>query len=310
MDFQFMSNGQSSTHNEESSELLVHNNNVQIKTNVLMNKANENLEQAFHFFTNSFNNPNNGPGFYYQPLTQPNLTLSNFHYSPPGYSPNLEALYPSPPSVFQLNSVGSNGTSPTLYKVFPTPPSKESVDDHPIKKVNLDKHIVMYRNLFHPVECSLPIDKVQNYEGWRIFVDEEVGYAGNAKIFKKSPDVGERALILSCKTLNPNKESISQCKTCHEYFESRDYFKANPHIKGRITLVKCNNVIRVEHGAFKISMKHMCCCKHHMITHFLLSIQLRENIDNKLVGSIYYPVYVKQWRKSTQKKQSCYVTLT
>jgi hypothetical protein len=169
---------------------------------------------------------------------------------------------------------------------------------------------IMYRNLFHAVECQLPAG-YNHYAGWRIFVDENVGYAGNAKIFKRSPDKNEQALILTCTITDPQRQELVQCSSCKEYFENRMYFKANPHIKGRIILVKNNNLIKVDNGGvFKINIKYMCCCKHHHVHHYILQLNLVDNISNNLVAQATYPIYVKQWRKSTQKKQSCTIILS
>lgn len=166
---------------------------------------------------------------------------------------------------------------------------------------------VMYRNLFHSVECQLPLTDsgVCPWEGVRVFIDDNVGYAGNAKLFKHLPDKGERALLLNCKVFDPNRRELTQCESCREYFDSRLYFKANPHIRGRIVLIKNNNFIVVENGTFRINLKYMCCCKHHGVSSYILSLVLTDNVTGNVVASALYPIYVKQWRKSTQKKQSC-----
>jgi hypothetical protein len=166
---------------------------------------------------------------------------------------------------------------------------------------------VMYRNLFHSVECQLPLTDsgVCPWEGVRVFIDSSVGYAGNAKLFKHLPDKGERALILNCKVFDPNRRELTQCDSCREYFDTRSYFKANPHIRGRIVLIKNNNFIVVEHGTFCVNLKYMCCCKHHGVSSYILSLVVTDNLTGNTVASALYPIYVKQWRKSTQKKQSC-----
>lgn len=304
---------------DENGDVLFPSTNSSFKPTILTNKANNNLDHALLFYGNPMNsNPMMGFQTVNSLSPQPtSLGFTTFHYSPSGYSPqlgnSLEPLYNfgsfSPPSLFP-NSTGSNGTSPNILRPFPTTPSPPVMMGTEPSGPSQVQPLTMYRNLFHAVECTLPFDKSQMYEGWRLFIDEEVGYAGNAKIFKRMPDKEEKALILSCKILDPNKKPLEQCRTCHEYFENRDYFKANPHIKGRITLVKCNNIIKIENGSFKVSMKYMCCCKHHMIPHYLLALEVRENVGNTTVGSVLYPIYVKQWRKSTQKKQSCSLTLT
>jgi hypothetical protein len=191
---------------------------------------------------------------------------------------------------------------PQLSSVIDEPPSEHDTTGH----TNIQPTI-MYRNLFHSVECQLPLneDGVCQWDGVRVFIDEHVGYSGNAKLFKQRPDSGERALLLSCKVLDPNRRELSQCDSCREYFDNRLYFKSNPHIKGRILLIKNNNVIVVENGAYWITLKYMCCCKHHGVSSYILYLTLTDNITGNIVASALYPTYVKQWRKSTQKKQSC-----
>jgi len=165
---------------------------------------------------------------------------------------------------------------------------------------------ILYRNVFHILECRLPTspDGLSSYEGYRVFIDESVGYSGNAKLFKSKADTGERALVLSCQVLNPEHRQEVQCSFCKEYFSSRMYFKTNPHIRGRIVLIKNNQLIKVENGAFSINVKFMCCCKHHFTTNYILSLTLRDNITENIVSSASVLLYVKQWRKSTQKKNS------
>jgi hypothetical protein len=197
----------------------------------------------------------------------------------------------------------------THHPPMPRPPSgvATAVDiDEQISSSTIQPTI-MYRNLFHSVECQLPLseDGVCPWEGVRVFIDDEVGYAGNAKLFKHRPDKGERALLLGCKVLDPSRRELTQCDFCREYFDNRLYFKANPHIRGRIVLIKSNNLILVENGTFRINLKYMCCCKHHGVSSYILSLVLTDNLTGDIVASALYPMYVKQWRKSTQKKQSC-----
>jgi len=170
----------------------------------------------------------------------------------------------------------------------------------------------MYRNLFHKLECFLPVsnDGVCELEKYRIFIDDEVGYSGNAKIFKKRPDEGERALTLACQVLAPDQVVLGQCSSCKEYFENRMYFKANPHIRGRMVLIKNNNLIKVENGGFKVNIKYMCCCKHHSVSHYILELTLIDNVSKGVALSASLPIYVKQWRKSTQKKLGCIVNFS
>jgi hypothetical protein len=217
------------------------------------------------------------------------------HFSPVISPPQeLTILNPSPKSSF---SPPQQSTSPNIPVMPMGSVSQLSSVAQPA---------IMYRNLFHLVECQLPLtDGMSNYDGYRIFIEDTVGYAGNAKIFKKTPDKGEHALTLECRVLDLNRQELFQCSSCREYFENRMYFKANPHIKGRIVLVKNNNLIKVENGSFKVNMKYMCCCKHHAVSSYTLSLTLSDNLSNNVVASALFPIYVKQWRKSTQKKQSC-----
>jgi hypothetical protein len=51
----------------------------------------------------------------------------------------------------------------------------------------------------------------------------------------------------------------------------------------------------------------MCCCKHHHVQYYLLHLQLADNMTNNVVATAVYPIYVKQWRKSSQKRAGCCV---
>lgn len=218
---------------------------------------------------------------------------------------------PASPDAMEVGGGGGNYSPEDEDDEFNDAP--RMIAQHALSSSSVDSYMqpaIMYRNLFHAVECQLPA-LYNNYGGWRIFVDETVGYAGNAKIFKRTPDKNEQALILTCAITDPQRQELVQCSSCKEYFENRMYFKANPHIKGRIILVKNNNLIKVDNGGvFKINIKYMCCCKHHHVQYYILHLSLTDNISNNLVATATYPIYVKQWRKSTQKKQSCTIILS
>jgi hypothetical protein len=151
---------------------------------------------------------------------------------------NLGGRYQTPPAP-NFSSVPSGATGGSNAPNQSNAPLNTPMDSYM-------QPAIMYRNLFHSVECQLPFNEAsQNWLNYRIFVDDTVGYAGNAKVFKKTPDKNERALVLTCRITDPVRQELVQCQSCRDYFEGRSYFKANPHIKGRIILVKNNNLIKV-----------------------------------------------------------------
>jgi len=173
-----------------------------------------------------------------------------------------------------------------------------------------DKKIrpIIYRNLFHTVVCKFLNDSPQ-YEGCRVYVDDSVGYSGNAKRFKKRPDEREKALLLTCNVLDPQDKLLTQCLACKDYFENQKYFKANPECIGKVVLIKNNTPIKVENQHFKIMMKMMCCCVHQSVEYFVLVVNLADATTNEQVHTSKVSLTVKQWRKSSQKKEDCTVVL-
>eukprot|EP01114_Cavostelium_apophysatum_P019659 TRINITY_DN6399_c0_g1_i1.p1 TRINITY_DN6399_c0_g1~~TRINITY_DN6399_c0_g1_i1.p1 ORF type:complete len:423 (+),score=66.16 TRINITY_DN6399_c0_g1_i1:163-1431(+) len=171
-----------------------------------------------------------------------------------------------------------------------------------------DARPVFYRNLFHSMICRFEVEN-PHYEGCRIYVNDNVGYSGNAKRFKKKPDMEEKALYLNAFVYDPTQRSIFQCLACKDYFENQKYFKASPTCLGKIVLIKNNAPIKVENQQFKILVKMMCCCVHQAVDHFILNLVLSDAQTDKIVYSTKVPIHVKQWRKSTQKKEDCMILL-
>jgi len=161
------------------------------------------------------------------------------------------------------------------------------------------------------MHCKFQTDTGE-WEGCRVYINDNVGYSGNAKRFKRKPEKGEKALVLECAVLTSNDQSAVQCLSCKDYFETQKYYKANPDCIGRIVLVKNNSPIRVENGQFKILIKMMCCCVHHTVDFFTFQLNLLNGDAEKtpfVVYSAKIPLSVKQWRKSNQKKEECLIIL-
>lgn len=81
---------------------------------------------------------------------------------------------------------------------------------------------IIYRNLFHTMHCKLSDD---SWEGCRIYINDNVGYSGNAKRFKRKPEKGEKALLLECNVLTSTDQIAQQCLSCKDYFETQKYYK-------------------------------------------------------------------------------------
>eukprot|EP01116_Phalansterium_solitarium_P005990 TRINITY_DN18300_c0_g1_i1.p1 TRINITY_DN18300_c0_g1~~TRINITY_DN18300_c0_g1_i1.p1 ORF type:complete len:372 (+),score=39.47 TRINITY_DN18300_c0_g1_i1:133-1248(+) len=217
------------------------------------------------------------------------------------------AMLPLP----QLNSWLPNSTVPVVHHQYstalsprqPPPLSSQPLPSlHPERKKKAESRVgpILFRNLFHQVTCGIS-DKLGNFEGWRVYVCDDVGYSGNARRFKKHAELGEKALLLTCALLHPDRnEALMQCVGCKDYFENQQYFKSSPHCIGKILLIKNNTVIKVKDGQFSVTMKLMCCCAHHEVRAFRLYLALTDTRTGSLVLSSTTPVYVKQWRKSNQ----------
>jgi hypothetical protein len=91
---------------------------------------------------------------------------------------------------------------------------------------------------------------------------------------------------------------IQQCPACLEYFENKSYFVANPHCKGRILLVKNNQVTRIKGGVFSLNMKPMCCSRHHQSPFYFYFI-LRDTLNSRVVMTSLFMCHVKQWKKTS-----------
>ncbi len=111
-------------------------------------------------------------------------------------------------------------------------------------------------------------------------------------------------MILECFVLDPNTmEPIPEvCTTCRDYFETQQYFKTNQECAGKMVLVKNNAPITVENGQFKINAKVMCCAGHHSVQFFFFKAVLTNATTNRKIYEAKVPIFVKQWRKSNQKK--------
>lgn len=160
------------------------------------------------------------------------------------------------------------------------------------------------------MHCKLLHDGF-NWESARVYIHESVGYAGNAKRFKRIPDKGEKALILECIILNPTdmKPIKETCLACRDYFDMQKYFKTNQECVGKIVLIKNNAPISIENGQFKINIKLMCCSSHHSFEYFIFQMTLTSTATQRQVYSAKMPIYVKQWRKSNQAKDDLTILL-
>eukprot|EP01116_Phalansterium_solitarium_P006234 TRINITY_DN18543_c0_g1_i1.p1 TRINITY_DN18543_c0_g1~~TRINITY_DN18543_c0_g1_i1.p1 ORF type:complete len:294 (-),score=2.01 TRINITY_DN18543_c0_g1_i1:79-960(-) len=183
-----------------------------------------------------------------------------------------------------------------------SPSPSADVSDMPLSSD--PAHITVFRNEFVPVEVHANTG-LEFCEGWRIFVDEAIAYAGNAKRFKSRPDPDEReALILNAVVIGPDGAPLAQCQSCHDYYQRLAYFKQSPGCAGRILLIKSNELIHVASNSFKVRMRFMCCCSHHQMSGFVVRLQCREPIAGKVVFASEFTVTVKPWRRSTNKRPS------
>jgi len=267
-----------------------------------------------------------------QPNKNTVTNLLNEAEPTPWLSSNSAPNSSSAPS-FQMKAVQQSKVQRKTKTRQNTPPlsstrvnygNKRVEDKAPRKKVVKDKSrtrkvdskraardenaAIMYRNLFHVLECKVPTALQERFENWRVYVDTAVGYSGNAKIFKKKPDEGEKALSLYCTIEDTSSRPLSQCGDCVEYFSNRMYFKVNQHIRGRIAIVKNNNLIKIENGIFKINCKFMCACKHHSVDSFVFRLHLFDNVTQQYCMAAQQNIFVKQWRKSSQKKEQVVIS--
>jgi len=163
----------------------------------------------------------------------------------------------------------------------------------------------LHRNYYHTIQFRVPSaayatspNVFGNYESYRIYIHPELGYSGNAKRFKQAPEPGEKAFILEGAVLDQLFRPITQCNACEEYFENKSYFVANPHCKGRILLIKNNQVTRIKNNVFSLNLKPMCCSRHHQ-SPFYLHFVLRDSINFKIVMTTLFVSHVKQWKKTS-----------
>lgn len=140
-----------------------------------------------------------------------------------------------------------------------------------------------YRNCYEMLRMKVP---GSNYEGYRVYVHNKLGYSGNAKRFKQGPDAGEKAFVLEGEILNQNMEPIIQCQACEEYF--RDASR-------RILLIKNNVPIHVRSGEFQLQLKLMCCSSHHN-TPFYFHFSLYDHVNKRVAMNSIFAVNVKQWK--------------
>eukprot|EP01132_Coremiostelium_polycephalum_P010265 gene10265-12589_t len=193
----------------------------------------------------------------------------------------------------------------------------------------------MHRNYYQPIQFKLPPDTnlpitqlegntgvldtqrllaatlmnqnqethyINKYESYRIYIHPSLGYSGNAKRFKQLPDPNEKALILDGNVYDGYLNPIYHCKICTEYYQTKSYFSANPHAKGKVLLVKNNILTRVKDGGFTLSLKPMCCSGHNSHIPLYFHFTLTNPATNEIVLQSLINVNVKQWKKSIPNK--------
>jgi len=255
--------------------------------------------------------PNQYRASMYNPQFQSSMTTSGgvpLLPFPSQFPPAMFSQRPPPYLVSPYHTM--------LYSIPPPSPPQTHMQSQQVplplaipKLASSGQTQVIFRNLFHTLTCLLNGDET-NWEGCRVYVSDSVGYSGNAKRFKKRADGTEKALSLDCVLLGANNQPASQCLQCKDYFETQKYFKANPECVGRIVLIKNNTPIQIENGQFKILIKMMCCCAHHNVDFFPFQVNLFDGKDGThVVYSAVTPINIKQWRKSSQKKDDCSITL-
>jgi len=148
-----------------------------------------------------------------------------------------------------------------------------------------------HRNCYEVLKLKVP----SKYEGYRIYVAPRIGYSGNAKRFKHSPDIGERALILDGQLLDSNMKPIVQCQTCEEYFKDSQKW---------VMLIKNNLPKYIAQGEFSLQMKLMCCSPHHNNSLFYFHMTLFDVIENKVTMNSLFSANVKQWKNMSTSSLS------
>jgi len=169
--------------------------------------------------------------------------------------------------------------------------------------------IILFRNLFHTATLTLSGYSQGSTDGYRVYIEESVGYSGNATRFKRNPDMNEKAFVLHLDLTDPKGEKVEQCKTCKEYYQHQNYFKASPDALGRLILVKNNAPIRIEKDNFKVHFKIMCACSHHGVDYFNCHLSLKKAGNESPLFTASTIVYAKQWRKSKQAKEEVNLTM-
>jgi hypothetical protein len=215
-----------------------------------------------------------------------------------------QALTPLPPMVAAVPPAAQHRTT-TIPEFIHSPLGSESL------QVSADTVIwhlqePLHRNYYHTIQFRVPSAAYatspngvgSNYEAYRIYIHPQLGYSGNAKRFKQAPEPGEKAFILEGIVLDHHFHAIQQCPACLEYFENKSYFVANPHCKGRILLVKNNQVTRIKGGVFSLNMKPMCCSRHHQSPFYFYFI-LRDTLNSRVVMTSLFMCHVKQWKKTS-----------
>ncbi|GAM19006.1 hypothetical protein SAMD00019534_021810, partial [Acytostelium subglobosum LB1] len=182
----------------------------------------------------------------------------------------------------------------------------------------------MHRNYYQPITFKIPSEtgplmnagaeltadslmmdmKMVNsrYENHRIYIHPSIGYSGNAKRFKQAPELNEKALVLDGAVYDGHLNPIHNCKICTEYYQTKSYFSANPHAKGKVLLIKNNILTRVKDGSFTLSVKPMCCSGHNSHIPLYFHFTLTDPTTNEVVFQSMINVNVKQWKKSIQNK--------
>eukprot|EP01133_Synstelium_polycarpum_P001171 gene1171-1344_t len=226
---------------------------------------------------------------------------------PPSHSDDSSPeSYRSPPASPSYDAHWETGLEPlSLQHQFeinpPVPVRSNTVFFEPFAPAEAGRHKAcwnliepMHRNYYQPIQFKLPIESnpllsgnvelepnpaemalYTRYEGYRIYIHHSLGYSGNAKRFKQYPDVNEKALVLDGNVYDGHLNPIRGCKICTEYYQTKSYFSANPHAKGKVLLIKNNILTRVKDGSFVLSLKPMCCSGHNshipLYFHFTLT---------------------------------------
>lgn len=226
----------------------------------------------------------------------PNVNMTALALAPSG-SPMLPSFLPPAPIPQPILHTKSISIPEFTY----TPNGLDSPADSAIWQLPEPLH----RNYYHTIQFRVPSaayattpGSYGSYEGYRVYIHPDLGYSGNAKRFKQAPEAGEKAFILEGQVLDSFLRPITQCAACEEYFENKSYFVANPHCKGRILLIKNNQVNRIKNNVFSLNLKPMCCSRHHQSA-FYLHFQLRDTVNYRIVMSTLFMSHVKQWKKTT-----------